>query len=63
MNSLRNVIRGSFNRLLAHQASARVVPNDIPSGAELAVIAAHGKAFDWLADEPDIYSLEDGELV
>jgi hypothetical protein len=30
---------------------------------ELAAIAQHGGVFDWLADEPDRYSLEDGEPV
>lgn len=26
-------------------------------------LAAHGGAFDWLADEPDIYTDEDGEPI
>jgi len=33
------------------------------SAAEMARIAEHGGAFEWLADEPDIYSDEDGEPV
>ncbi len=34
-----------------------------PTPAELAALAQHGGAFDWLADEPDLYSLADGEPV
>lgn len=26
-------------------------------------LAAHGGAFDWLADEPDVYTWEDGEPI
>ena len=52
------------------------VPNDVPLGehrvvvviddvpaSDLAAIAQHGGAFDWLKDEPDLYTLEDGEPV
>jgi hypothetical protein len=42
-----------------------VVPRsvDAPTSAELAHIAQHGGSFDWLADEPDLYSADDGEPV
>ena len=30
---------------------------------ELAAVAQHGGSFDWLSDEPDLYSDEDGEPV
>ena len=39
-----------------------VVIDDITSN-DLAAIAQHGGAFDWLKDEPDLYTLEDGEPV
>ena len=39
-----------------------VVIDEMPT-QELAVIAQHGGSFDWLADEPDLYSDEDGEPV
>jgi len=29
----------------------------------LAMLADRGRAFDWLADEPDLYSAADGEAV
>jgi hypothetical protein len=29
----------------------------------LTLLAQRGGSFDWLADEPDRYSVEDGELV
>lgn len=35
----------------------------LPTSAELAEIAQRGGSLDWLADEPDIYSVEDGEPV
>ncbi len=34
---------------------------DEPSAAELAELAERGGSLDWLADEPDLYSDEDGE--
>jgi hypothetical protein len=36
---------------------------DEPTSAELAELAQRGGSFDWLADEPDLYSDEDGEPV
>ncbi len=39
------------------------VCGDAPTLDEMAQIAQHGGSFDWLADEPDIYTLEDGEPV
>jgi hypothetical protein len=33
------------------------------SAAEMTQIALHGGAFDWLKDEPDLYSDADGEPV
>jgi hypothetical protein len=32
-----------------------------PRSQQLAVLAQKGGAFDWLADEPDLYSANDGE--
>ena len=37
--------------------------SDEPSDRELARLAERGGAFDWLADEPDLYSTQDGEPV
>ena len=34
-----------------------------PTSGELAELAQRGGSFDWLADEPDLYSMEDGEPV
>jgi len=39
-----------------------VVIDDVPGG-DLAVVAQHGGAFDWLDDEPDLYNDQDGEPV
>ena len=40
-----------------------VVVIDDTTSNDLAAIAQHGGAFDWLKDEPDLYTLEDGEPV
>ena len=34
---------------------------DEPTAGELVTLALSGGSFDFLADEPDLYSLEDGE--
>jgi hypothetical protein len=34
-----------------------------PSTKELMQLAQNGNSFDFLKDEPDIYSLEDGEPI
>lgn len=34
-----------------------------PTSEELACLAEQGGAFDWLSDEPELYSLADGEPV
>ena len=38
-------------------------PADAPSPMEMATLAQYGGSFDWLADEPDLYSDADGEPV
>lgn len=40
-----------------------VVVLDDFTGEDLAAVAQHGGAFDWLHDEPDLYTEEDGEPV
>jgi hypothetical protein len=42
-----------------------VVPesDDELSSSDLAALAQDGGAFDWLADEPDLYTIADGEPV
>ncbi len=34
---------------------------DAPTSDELSALTQHGGALDWLAEEPDIYSADDGE--
>ncbi|CAN5278402.1 MAG: hypothetical protein H0V47_12980 [Chloroflexia bacterium] len=60
---ISELIESYVNYLLAGGPPVPMSMDDVPSGAELAAIATYGKAFDWLADEPDLYSLEDGEPV
>jgi hypothetical protein len=39
-----------------------IVIDDVPS-QDLAVISQHGGSLDWLDDEPDLYSDQDGEAI
>jgi len=55
------LIRDYVDHLLA--GGEPVANAGVPSSAELAQLAQEGGAFDWLADEPDLYSLTDGEPV
>jgi hypothetical protein len=57
------LIKDYVEYLLA--GGAPVVPPEyeLPSSEELAKWAQHGGAFDWLAEEPELYSLKDGEPV
>lgn len=34
-----------------------------PSSSEIRTLALHSNSFDFLAEEPDLYSLEDGEPI
>ena len=36
---------------------------DLPSSEDMLALALWGGAFDWLKDEPDIYTLDDGEPI
>ena len=47
------------------QPVARLVPvgDDIPTPLEIARLAMAGGAFDWLADEPDLYDDTCGEAI
>ncbi|MCI0693428.1 hypothetical protein L0337_15660 [candidate division KSB1 bacterium] len=48
---------------LSRQTKASIERNEDLSAAEMTKIALHGGAFDWLKDEPDLYSDADGEPV
>lgn len=63
MDTLWKFVRDYVTDLLADKSSVQTTLDDIPAGVELAAIAEAGHAFDWLADEPDLYSLDDGEPV
>jgi hypothetical protein len=52
-----------IKREIARRDRATSPVHDLPSSKELAKLAQIGGAFDWLADEPDLYSLDDGEPV
>jgi hypothetical protein len=52
---LRYILRGG-------EPIAPLRDNELTS-ADLAAIAQHSRAFDWLEDEPDIYDPEDGDPI
>jgi hypothetical protein len=49
--------------LLAGGRPVAVPTGDTISSDDLARLAEHGGAFDWLAEEPDLYGPHDGEPV
>lgn len=51
------LIKDYVDALVARELDAEVRAH------EPTQLAAHGGAFDWLADEPDVYTWEDGEAV
>ncbi|HEV8636898.1 MAG TPA: CopG family transcriptional regulator [Chloroflexota bacterium] len=57
------LIRDYVDYLVAGGLPVRPAVDDVPSGMELARLAQEGGSFDWLADEPDLYSDADGEPV
>lgn len=56
------LIRDYVGHLIAGGAPVGPV-NDEPTNEDIARLAEHGGSFDWLAEEPDVYTLEDGEPV
>ena len=57
------LIKDYVDYLLAGGTPVDSLPNQASTSVELAEIAQRGGAFDWLADEPDLYTDEDGEPV
>jgi hypothetical protein len=53
-------LRGSDRR---NDELPTVTPERDPSSEDLAMMAEHGGAFDWLAEEPELYGPDDGEPV
>jgi hypothetical protein len=49
--------------LLAGGEPVNAPPIDVPTPKELAEIAQYGESFDWLEDEPEIYSLDDAAPI
>jgi Ribbon-helix-helix protein, copG family len=57
------LIRDYVDYLLAGGEPLVPPPSEAPSSGELAALAERGRAFDWLADEPELYSADDGEPI
>ncbi len=59
----RELERFATYLLLRRQIAVEQIVSDDISPSELAQWTMHGGGFDWLADEPDLYSEADGEKV
>lgn len=57
------LIRDYVEYLVEGGLALALPDDDGPSNEELARMAMAGGAFDWLKDEPDLYTFEDGEPV
>jgi hypothetical protein len=57
------LIRDYLEYLLAGGKQLLPAYDHGPTSAELAEVAQRGGSFDWLAQEPDLYSATDGEPV
>ena len=57
------LIRDYLAYLLAGGDPVAPPEHEAPTAADMTALAEHGGAFDWLADEPDLYSASDGEPV
>ena len=60
---VESLIRNYLAYLIAGGKPVSPEIHEMPSSEEIARIGAHGGGFDWLAEEPELYSDEDGEPV
>jgi hypothetical protein len=58
-----SLIKDYVEYLLAGGTPLTPGDDGVLSAAELATLAERGGSFDWLANEPDLYTLADGEPV
>ncbi len=57
------LLRDYIDYLLAGGTAAMIPGGEIPGATELAEVAQLGGALDWLAEEPELYSAEDGKAL
>jgi len=57
------LIKDYVDYLLGGGQPVALSVNEPPDASELAALAQKGGAFDWLEDEPELYSAADGEAV
>lgn len=55
------LVKDYVNYLIAGGQPVTPPESEAPTTAELAALAQQGGSLDWLADEPELYSLADGE--
>lgn len=59
--AIDELVREYLAYLLEGGSPIARIDSDDPTSEELARIAVEGGSFDWLWDEPDLYSEKDGE--
>jgi hypothetical protein len=57
------LIKDYVDYLLGGGQPVVLSPGEEPTVQELASLAQGGRAFNWLADEPEVYSAKDGEAI
>lgn len=57
------LIKDYVDYLLGGGQPVALSADEEPPSQELAALAQNGGGFDWLADEPDLYSADDGESI
>lgn len=57
------LVRNYVDYLIAGGEPIGATSRDYGLNLELAEAAQAGGSFDWLVDEPDLYSMEDGDTV
>lgn len=55
------LVKDYVNYLIAGGPPVTPPATEAPTAAELAMLAQKGGSLDWLADEPEFYTLADGE--
>jgi hypothetical protein len=60
---LRQILQSLLNKKRAQIQENLILVRSYPSPQELSHLAQIGGALDFLHDEPDLYTLEDGEEI
>ena len=57
------LLKTLIESLQSESPAPQFIDFSVPSGDEMMALAHTGKSFDFLADEPDLYTIADGEPI